>query len=556
MNSNDKVVQLTMRILNFLRGDVDADFLTYVTAEIAYLLSQLRDKQISDESEFYDFILALDCSLELKESLCEDAKKLGLWKTLRAYQGMFSSKDSFDVIAECANHAEVNNFSVPASIVPLIVKVLSSEPGGLMADLACGRGTVIAEALKQDLDLKAVGVDINQRTVNFAEMAVSPYGGRGLIKCESAFDYVENQYARYDKVFCYPPFGLRAERNSQFEKFQKLFPESVLKIGAGTQVDLLFALAAIYSMKDTGRSVVMLPEGSLSSLSSGAVAARNFMVQYGNLDCVIKLPERMLERTSINVSLLVFSKKESRSHIRMIDASALAVKGRRFNTIAPDNIDRIVSAVYGFADWSGWGVEHTKNVSIEEIINNGCVLSATRYFTAGDLPEIENAVRFGDGACYYLSPGNIINGIISDDLTGMKDIPKGAPILEEGDLVMLRTGAPNKVAVFEGCFDKPVVASSNLFICRFDKTKVDPWFLKAFFESKDGERSLSLISVGTAIRSISRKALEGLSIPCPPLEKQRAIAKEYCDKMREIRDLEKRLVSLRSALGTVYDNGK
>ena len=128
MNSNDKVVQLTMRILNFLRGDVDADSLTYVTAEIAYLLSQLRDKQISDESEFYDFILALDCSLELKESLCEDAKKLGIWKTLRAYQGMFSSKDSFDVIAECANHAEVNNFSVPASIVPLIVKVLSSEP--------------------------------------------------------------------------------------------------------------------------------------------------------------------------------------------------------------------------------------------------------------------------------------------------------------------------------------------------------------------------------------------------------------------------------------------
>lgn len=580
MNSNDKVVQLTMRILNFLRGDVDAESLTYVTAEIAYLLSQLRDKQISDESEFYDFILALDCSLELKESLCEDAKKLGLWKTLRAYQGMFSSKDSFDVIAVCANHAEVNNFSVPASIVPLIVKVLSSEPGGLMADLACGRGTVIAEALKQDLDLKAVGVDINQRTVNFAEMAVSPYGGRGLIKCESAFDYVENQYARYDKVFCYPPFGLRAERNSQFEKFQKLFPESVLKIGAGTQVDLLFALAAIYSMKDTGRSVVMLPEGSLSSLSSGAVAARNFMVQYGNLDCVIKLPERMLERTSINVSLLVFSKKENRSHIRMVDASSLGVKGRRFNTIAPDDIDRIVSAVYGFADWSGWGVEHTKNISIEEIINNGCVLSATRYFTAGDLPEIENAVRFGDvvqylnrgasigskdlddlvahdeGACYYLSPGNIINGIISDNLTGMKDIPKGAPILEEGDLVMLRTGAPNKVAVFEGCFDKPVVVSSNLFICRFDKTKVDPWFLKAFFESKDGERLLSLISVGTAIRSISRKALEGLSIPCPPLEKQQAIAKKYCDKMREIRELEKKLVSLRSALSTVYDNGK
>ena len=169
---------------------------------------------------------------------------------------------------------------------------------------------------------------------------------------------------------------------------------------------------------------------------------------------------------------------------------------------------------------------------------------------------MDDLVAHDEGACYYLSPGNIINGIIADDLTGMKDIPKGAPILEEGDLVMLRTGAPNKVAVFEKCFDKPVVASSNLFICRFDKTKVDPWFLKAFFDSNDGERSLSLISVGTAIRSISRKALEELSIPCPPLEKQRAMAKEYRDKMREIRELEKKLVSLRSELSTVYDNGK
>jgi len=149
MVTDTKIEQLAMRIANFLRGSVDADSITYVSAEMAYLMLQLGDRQVNDESEFYNLVNAINCSLELKQSLCEDAKALGFWKTLRAYQGMFSREDCHGVIAECANHSEVNNYSVPPSLVPLIVKVLSSEPGGLMADIACGRGTVMAEALKK-----------------------------------------------------------------------------------------------------------------------------------------------------------------------------------------------------------------------------------------------------------------------------------------------------------------------------------------------------------------------------------------------------------------------
>ena len=580
MDTDSRTDELVMRIANFLRGRVDAEALPYVSAEIAYLMSQMGNRSINDESEFYDFVNGLDCSLELRESLCLDARQLDLWKTLRAYQGMFSHDDCQNVIASCAKHTGINNFSVPTSLVPLIVKVLSSEPGGVMMDLACGRGVVMAEALKQDGELRAEGVDINRRSVNFAEMTVSPYGGRGRVACQSAFDYVEDKFARYDKVFCYPPFGLRAERNAQLERFQLLFPDSVLRIGAGTPAELMFALAAVYAMKDAGRAVGMLPEGPLFSQSSGAVAARRFMVESGNLDCVIRLPARMLERTGIDVSLLVFSKKENRKHVTMIDASGLAVKGRRFNTLASEDIDKIVNAVYGFADWTGWAHEHTKHVSVNEILGNGCVLSATHYFETADLPEVANAVKFGsvvtgiergaaigsrdlddlvahdEGVCYYLSPGNIVNGSISEDLTGMKELPKGAPVLEEGDLVLLRTGAPNKVAVFENRFDKPVVPSANLFICRLDRKKVDPWFLKAFLESADGERMLGAIAVGTAIRSISRRALEDLSVPCPPLVEQKLVAEAYQGKLREIRELESRLKTLRDELGKVYESGK
>ena len=66
-----------MRIANFLPGSVDADSITYVSAEMAYLMLQLGDRQVNDESEFYNLVNGINCSLELKQSLCEDAKTLG-----------------------------------------------------------------------------------------------------------------------------------------------------------------------------------------------------------------------------------------------------------------------------------------------------------------------------------------------------------------------------------------------------------------------------------------------------------------------------------------------
>ena len=42
MVTDTKIEQLAMRIANFLRGSVDADSITYVSAEMAYLMSRAR----------------------------------------------------------------------------------------------------------------------------------------------------------------------------------------------------------------------------------------------------------------------------------------------------------------------------------------------------------------------------------------------------------------------------------------------------------------------------------------------------------------------------------
>ena len=54
-------------------------------------------------------------------------------------------------------------------------------------------------------ELRGDSIDINQRNINFSEMALGRYKGRGRALCKSAFDFMADNMWKYDKVFCFPP---------------------------------------------------------------------------------------------------------------------------------------------------------------------------------------------------------------------------------------------------------------------------------------------------------------------------------------------------------------
>ena len=141
---------------------------------------------------------------------------------------------------------------------------------------------------------------------------VAPFKPRCGAYCMSAFDFMVDHMWKYDKVFCYPPIGMRIDRALRWEEFQSMLPGAFPRVGVGCRSELIFALTTVAAMKEDGRAVVLLPEGALFNQMSGAVAAREYLLNSGYLDCVISLPERMLERTQIGVSLLVLSRQESR----------------------------------------------------------------------------------------------------------------------------------------------------------------------------------------------------------------------------------------------------
>ena len=531
----------------------------YVGAEMAFVLGRMVGHFIARETEFVDFLSCVLCSVSLRADLMRDVRPR--WGQLSRMQGRYSRTECDEAVATFAGRSDLENANVPPSLIPLITKLLSPEPGGIMADIPCGRGLVMARALAEDEELTAEGVDINPRRANFAEMLVSPYAPRAGAYCGAAFDFMADHMWKYDKVFCYPPMGMRMDRQSQWKEFQAVLPEAFPEVGMGCRSELLYALAVLAAMKETGRAVVLLPEVALANQTSGAFAARDYLARSGYLDCVISLPGRMLERSQVGMALLVLARKEERRTVRMVDATGLGKRGRRFDTLPPDTATRIVNAVYGFGNPENWNSEHCKDIPLVEILEKDCNLSAHRHFEKRDVPNFPDAVRFGDvleeverganvssgdldellsedeGVCRYLVPGDIDTGVVSSRLPSLKMLPPRAPVLQEGDLLLVRTGSAPKIAVFEDIFGGPVVPSANLFVCRLRRDRVDPWYLRAFFESGAGKTLLASVATGSFVRSISLASLSEMRIPLPPLFRQREIGGIFRTKFRRYREL-------------------
>lgn len=77
-----------------------------------------------------------------------------------------------------------------------------------------------------------------------------------------------------------------------------------------------------------------------------------------------------------------------------------------------------------------------------------------------------------------------------------------------------------------GVFDKETkntIAASSLFILRIKNSNVIPGYLSIYLNSEAGQNSIQKILTGSTIKTILRGALEGLSIPIPPLTIQKII---------------------------------
>ena len=130
-----------------------------------------------------------------------------------------------------------------------------------------------------------------------------------------------------------------------------------------------------------------------------------------------------------------------------------------------------------------------------------------------------------------LEVSNIDNmGNIDDNLklinSGDKDLSKH--LLQIGDVVLSSKGTKTKITVINKIGDREnIIPSGSLIVIRLDKNKMNPIYLKAFFESEIGQLILGSIKTGIAIPSITPGALAMVEVKCPDIQEQEEFVDKY-----------------------------
>ena len=125
-------------------------------------------------------------------------------------------------------------------------------------------------------------------------------------------------------------------------------------------------------------------------------------------------------------------------------------------------------------------------------------------------------------------------------------------MLQDGDVIISARGTKISTAVAENIKDRNIIATGNLIVVRCNDT-LEPYYLKAFFDSDDGNLCLSVAQTGSTIFAINPKQLCELQYDSIDMEKQKRIAEKEKALINELHESIHRVETLRRNIAGVYD---
>lgn len=461
-----------------------------------------------------------------------------------------------------------NGFATPECMIDLAQHLLGCQSGERVADIGCGTGTFITNTKMKVSDAKYIGYEINSSRYFISVMRTELLGENITIRLQDVFDLVDDseELPKFDKIFSNYPFGMRLRNLGSSGKYLEQLEQRYPDISKSTSSDWVFNALLCDLLKEGGKAVGIMTNGS--TWNGIDLAMRKHFVEAGLVECVISMPAKMFVGTNIPTSMIVLS--HGNQSVRLIDASDIYQQGRRQNEFSAEDIEKIVSATQTDG-------ENSKLIPLDELRNNEYSLNLSRY--RDDEIQYKNGVAFKSviknitrgAACtasqldkmiseqktnmQFLMLSNIQNGIIDEKLPYLKEIDERLEryCVKHNSLILSKNGSPFKVAVATVPEGQKVLANGNLYVIELDKSKANPYYLKAFFESEQGIAALKRITVGTTIPSIGVDKLKNLIVPLPPMEEQNRVAAKYLAVLDEISVLKIKLEKALSRLNHVFD---
>lgn len=553
---DNKLFELKSR----LRGMVEPSDIYDVILSIMYL------KKICKERNEQDFESAL-------KQIKDENIKLFITELFDNYNSLVNIYNATDYdeksAAEFIENISNDNYgplmqenSTPKCLISLCKELLNIEENDDVLDFCSGDGDFLYRVAKNCNYKTLSGIEINTRSVAISKIKAYLTDTNYNVNQNDVF-LVNDE--KYSKIFSNYPFGMQVRYiHSSREVVEDLKARSY---GNLISADWAFNYKICELLKGNGKAVVITTNGSLINNSEREV--RDFFLKSSLIETVIALPEKLFRATSVPVNIIVFSKGWKDS-VRFVDARNIFVKGRRTNDLSGENIKTILNLCKNDSKVS-------KKVPLVDIFKENSVLSPARYLEITD-KKVENGIEFGSviksitrGAplsgtdldqiissektdFQYLMLSNIKDGLIDDELPYLKTIDKKLEkyLIQDKNLVMSKNGYPFKTTVFEKRHNK-VLANGNMFVIELDEQKVNPYYIKVFFDSEAGIAALKSVCAGSTIPNISQESLKSILIPNISLEEQQQIVNKYLAKKDEIEYLKRQLAKTLDGLNHIMD---
>lgn len=565
----EKATEVSWNIANVLRGTGKLSGMVIVLG--AYLLLKTADTPCDLDQPLENLVdaLGLDHSIKLTildvftEQTWEALKELG-----SSYDGDALTNLILSYDVDGADKLSMP-ISTPNPIVELVYELLDIKVGEKVADVGSGSGAFLTYCAMAKPDALYSGYEINTFAYSIAKIRAELLSTDIHLELTDAFAVLDrNSPPRYDKIFSNYPFGMKLKNLAGGASFLGSLSDKYPELSKATSSDWVFNALLCEMLKPNGKAIGVMTNGSTWN-SIDAPMRRHFLEQ-GLIEAVIALPNKLFGYTSIPTTMIIMSK--GNTSVRLIDAMSLCQQGRRYNTFSKQDICKIKDAL-------SIDSEYSQLISMDELRSMDYVLSLSRYMKKEvEIPyatTFESVIReMRRGAQWkakdidelasdrvtniqYLMLANIQNGIIDDKLPYLRTMePRFQKYcLKDRELIISKTGNPFKVAVASVHEGQQIIANGNLYMIDLDESKVNPYYLKAFFESEQGIQVLQNITVGAIMPTIGMEQLRKIQIPLPPIEKQKEIADRYLAVQDEIALLKLHLEKAYNKLGQVFDEG-
>ena len=474
------------------------------------------------------------------------------------------------IIKRTDEYLKTKDGGTPSSVCRLSKALLDIQIDDSLCDLCVENGEFLSSV---DETKNIVGFDINMNSLKSALVRCIINGVIPAIAQQDVL--LLNGGNAFDKVFCSYPWGQIYNRSIQLTACEKWKPLPIKDVKR-SMMSWLFISKALSLIKETGMVVVYTNDGPLWSTYESDI--RINACKLGLVNSIIKLPAKLNLFTSVSSSIMVLSK--GNSGVRFVDASNFgsSIKTSRIVELTDKDIEGIVALVNQREN-----TENSVFVSNERIIANNGNLNVNAYLypdaaqisikdgkKIGDISSeiiksaVMNSALLGDNpstGIRVLASGDIQNGMVDINKlpylteSGKEFLSKNweSGLLQDGDVIMTNKSTTIKSAVVDTNGEK-IVLFGSLFGLRIDKNVMYPEYLSCFINSNAGQTLLKSIQTGTTISMITLANLKSLEIPCPSLEKQKALCDSVAITLDMIKEAKERVVKLQKQYEGSFDD--